>query len=517
VDVAGLLERQQDLRSWRRQLERALSLEILPTLEQILARLAGAVRAREILARLARFRTPEELRAAVHTPARRAAEAILGRALERAPVEELQRLLGIAATAHDAFESVSRAFGEALEGALGREWQAGASLEALREDETETVLEAEYDLAKPAGRRAFRALAEGDAVPSLASAGEAAVRAATGRFTRRLQRRVQVELQLGPLHWASLENLICNRRLEVRAEGQGWAHVLTLEARAEKRRAGPAIGYRQSEFTLRAAARALRPAVATEPDFPEAVLRASYRLNAEDPAVRPAELAALLEPALEMGLLPGATAGGLAEELLEETGPGPAVRVTWHVRVPPAAFRAILEQDRAGARVEEAILEILRWNYLRHGPPGSWLRVLGGALAAPENRQLFQRRGHLGGTPCVACLGPAQGKATVHRVPLGPVDRQRLEAVYRVARSGGEVFERMAAHSRSGAVELAEIERFAAGVAGLHNRLARWGLRLDTLPHVLFRSAGSPGAAALEVEIRPKRGEPIRRYFKSPS
>ena len=232
------------------------------------------------------------------------------------------------------------------------------------------------------------------------------------------------------------------------------------------------------------------------------MLRASYRLNAEDPATRPAELAALLEPALEMGLLPGATAGGLAEELLEEAGSVPAVRFTWHVRVPPAAFRAILEKDGTGAQVEAAILEILRWNYLRHGTAGSWLRVLGGALAAPENRQLFLRRGRLAGAPCVACLGPAQGKAAIHRVPLGPVDRQRLEAVYRVARSGGEVFERMSAHLRSGAVELAEIERFAADVAGLHNRLARWGLRLDTLPHVLFRCAGGDAAVARERRWR---------------
>jgi hypothetical protein len=348
------------------------------------------------------------------------------------------------------------------------------------------------------------------------------VDAAAGRFTRRLQRRVRLELQLGPLHWTSLENLICNRRLEVRAEGQGWAHALTLEARAEKRRAGPASGYQQSEFTLRAAARALLPSAGTDPDFPAAVLRASYRLNAEDPAVQPAELAALLEPALEMGLLPGAAAGALAVELLAEAGTSPAAHVTWHVRVPPAAFQAILGQDGAGDRVEAAILEILRWNYLRHGTAASWLRVLGGALAAPENRQLFLRRGHLAGAPCVACLGPAQGRAAVRRVPLGTVDRQRLEAVYRIARSGGEVFERMSAHLRSGEVALEEIERFAAGVAGLHNRLARWGLRLDTLPHVLFRAAGGAGGAeaggaALEVEIRPKRGEPVRRYFKSPA
>ena len=522
VDVAGLLERQQDLRAWRRQLERALSLEILPTLEQVLAQVVGTVRAREVLARLARFRTPEELRETVHAPVRQAAEAVLGRALDQAPMEELRRLLQLAATAQDAFESLSRAFDAALEGVLGREWQAGASLEALREDEAETVLEAGYDLAEAAGRRAFRALADGDALPSLAAAGGKGVSAASGRFTRRLQRRIQVELQLGPLHWTSLENLISNQRLEIRAEGQGWAHALTLEAKGEKRRAGPAIGYQQSEFTLRASAKALLPSVAAEPDFPAPVLRASYRLNAEDPASQPAELAALLEPALEMGLLPGATPGDLAEELLEEAGQNPAVRFTWHVRVPPAAFRAILEEERAGAKVEEAILEILRWNYLRHGSPGSWLRVLGGALAATENRQLFLRRGRLAGAPCVACLGPAQGKAVVRRVPLGPVDRQRLEAVYRVARIGGEVFERMSAHVQSGAVGLAEIERFAVDVAELHNRLARWGLRLDTLPHVLFRATGGPGGtaaggAALEVEIRPKRGEPIRRYFKSPS
>ncbi len=522
VDVVGLLDRQQDLRVWRRQLERALSLEILPTLEQVLARLAGTVRAREILSRLARFRTPEELRETMHAPVRRAAEAVLGRALDRVPMGELQRLLHLAATAQEAFESVGRAFDAAVEGALGREWQAGASLAALREDEAETVLEAEYDLAETIGRRAFRALADGDAAPSLAAAAGKGVSAAGGRFTRRLQRRVQVELQLGPLHWTSLENLIANRRLDVRSEGQGWAHALTLEARAEKRRAGPASGYRQSEFTLRASAQALLPSVSTEPAFPAAVLRASYRLNAEDPVTRPAELAALLEPALEMGLLPGVTAAGLAGELLEEAGAGPSVRCIWHVQVPPAAFRTVLERDRPGARVEEAILEICRWNYLRQGPPGSWLRVLGGALEATENRQLFLCRGRLAGAPCVACLGPAQGRASVRRVPLGPVDRQRLEAIYRVARSGGEVFERMSAQVRSGVVELAEIERFAADVAGLHNRLARWGLRLDTLPHVLFRAAGGPGGpaaggAALEVEIRPKRGEPSRRYFKSPS
>ena len=191
VDVAGLLDRQQDLRTWRRQLERTLSLEILPTLEQILARLAGAVRAREILSRLARFRTPEELRATLQAPVRRAAEAILGRTLDRVPAEELQRLLRVAAAVQEDFESVSRAFDAALEGALGREWQAGASLEALREDESETVLEARYDLADSSGRRAYRALAEGDAAPSFAAAGGTGVSAAAGRFTRRLQRRVR--------------------------------------------------------------------------------------------------------------------------------------------------------------------------------------------------------------------------------------------------------------------------------------------------------------------------------------
>ncbi|MBP7868059.1 MAG: hypothetical protein KA419_19180 [Acidobacteria bacterium] len=489
-------------------------------LEKLLREVLGAGRAKTVLEALARLDTPEAVGALADEGLRRLAAAVLAEGPAGLVPDNALRAAGrVARSVLTRLETWDKAYLDALGKLFAARWRLEAGVEYLRKRAGDVLLEVEFDPRAAGAAAAFRALAGGDTGACPPEADVPGVRLLQAYRSEALRRSLKFHLQLGPRCWKSVESLSTWQSLRIVPDGDGWAQTVYLSAGGTVER-GWEKGRRQhGDFRV-----ALLAHVTTGDPRPytgdlRPAFGAEYHLAAADPVSRPDELADLLAMAEATGLLAGRTARDVAAEALGGGPPWPAAEVAYKARVPGRVFKALLERDDVAGAVESHILEILCWSWLRHGRPTDGLRRLGGALQTASNLERFRRQGRLTGG-CMARLGPAQGKARVHYVPLDHAETAVLEATFRLAREAGRAFEQL---RRTGTpvpearFPVEALADFAERLAKLHNELARWGGRLDTLPHVLHRLAPPTGlsSTALEITVTPE-GAPARHLLILP-
>jgi|GEM_PF-5088656 len=522
VHLEELLEAPKRWERWRKELAGLLDPDNWRLLERLGKRLQTVSSVRQALADLAREADPAVWLERADERLRGWAELLLGQALAEVPVETLKRLLDASAWVSEHFDRLGAQMDRAVGNQLDRGWQMAMGLAYARSRTDERLVTADFHLRSAQGRDLFRRFALGDLSAAWLPESAGKVRLIQGRFMRELQRSLAWDLKLGPLGLEILEGLAVKQSLTLRSVGFGWEQEMVLSARGMVQRKQSDVAYQQSALEVLAQASGVLSAPDLEGAWAWPVFRAHYALNAEDPATRPDELKPLLELAERMRLLGGKSPADLVEAVLGTDPPFPAVKLCYSVSIPSTLLPALWRQAQVHDRIAQAVLDILEWSYLRYGSPSNWLRVLGGAINVSANQAAFHRRGHLRGLACYAQVGPAQGKRRRHLVRLGELDQRKLESLYRLADSAGTLFQGMSNRCQAGPLTPAEIESFARELAELHNRLARWGLRLDTFPHLLAVLARRAGlfqqiSAALELEVSEPETGAVSRWVFTPS
>ena len=519
IQLEDLFRSPERLEKWRQGLAGLLEPDNWRLTERLGQRLKAVATVRRALDDLAKLAEPGAWLARADQRLRGWAEFLLGRALDEIPPASLQRLLDASAWVAGHFDTLSQRLDRAVGTTFDRYWQVAVGLAYARSQSDDRLVTAEFNLRSPQGLALFRSFASGDLTAAWSPQGAGKVHLTAGRFLRELHRSLSWDFQLGPLGIEILESLVVKQSLDLRAVGSGWQQEMTLSAKGlvEHRRQDDT--YFQSALEVMAEARRILPAPDLQGAWAWPEFRAFYALNAQDPVTRPQELRLLLELAERMRLLGGKSPAEIVDAILGTDPPYPVVKLSYLLRLPATLLPALWSQPQVRDRISQAVLDILEWSYLRHGTTTSWLRVLGGAINAPDNRATFHRRGHLRGLPCHAQLGPAQGKRRRHLVRLGELEQRKLESLYRIADSAGALFQDMANRCQTGPLTPDGIEQFSRELAAFHNRLARWGLRLDTFPHLLAVLARRAGlfhqvSAALELEVtEPETGKVSRWIF----
>lgn len=489
-------------------------------LERILREALGAGRAKTVLEALARLDTPAEIGALADAGLRRLAAAVLAAGPAGLVPDDALRAAGrVARAVLERLEAWNKAYLDALGQLFAARWRLEAGVEYLRRRAGDLLLEVEFDPRVSAAAEAYRALAGGDAGGCPPEADVPGVRLLQCYRSEALRRSLKFHLQLGPRRWTSVESLSTWQSLRIVPDGDGWAQTVYLSAGGTVERGWEKGRRQRGDFRV-----ALLAHVATADPRPYSgdlrpAFGAEYHLTAADPVYRPDELADLLAMAEDTGLLGERSAREVAAAALGEGPPWPAAEVAYKARVPGRVFKALLEREDVAGAVEAHVLEILCWSWLRHGRLTDGLRRLGGALQTMSNLERFRRQGRLTGG-CVARIGPAQGSSRVRYVALDHAETAVLEATFRLAREAGQAFDRLrraGTPGPEGRYPVDALAAFAERLAKLHNELARWGGRLDTLPHVLHRLAPPTGlsSTALEITVTPA-GTPARHLVISP-